>query len=149
MRRNAQQPSTPQAVLSGQVSVDLSAISDNVRALRNLTPAPHFMAVVKGNAYGHGLADVARAALAAGADWLGTAQLTEALALRKAGITAPVLSWLYLATASSETIREALGHDVDISLGSVTQLDIVAGIASSPGRPAAVHLELDTGLSRG
>ncbi|MDQ0617496.1 alanine racemase [Arthrobacter globiformis] len=149
MRRNAQQTNAPEAVLSGQVSVDLSAISDNVRALRALTPAPHFMAVVKGNGYGHGLIDVARAALAAGADWLGTAQLTEALALRQAGITAPVLSWLYLASGSSETIREAVSHDVDMSLGSIAQLDAVAGIARSLGQAAAVHLELDSGLSRG
>ncbi|MHA7300960.1 alanine racemase [Pseudarthrobacter sp. MDT1-22] len=149
MRRNAQQTSTPSAVLSGRVSVDLAAISDNVRALRKLTPAPHFMAVVKGNAYGHGLVEVAQAALSAGADWLGTAQLTEALALRRAGITAPVLSWLYLATASSEIIREAVENDVDMSLGSPAQLDVVAGIARTLGRPAAVHLELDSGLSRG
>ncbi|KRE71804.1 alanine racemase [Arthrobacter sp. Soil762] len=149
MRRNAQQTSTPSAVLSGRVSVDLAAISDNVRALRKLTPAPHFMAVVKGNAYGHGLVEVAQAALSAGADWLGTAQLTEALALRRAGITAPVLSWLYLATASSEIIREAVENDVDLSLGSTAQLEVVAGIARTLGRPAAVHLELDSGLSRG
>lgn len=149
MRRYAQQTGTPNTVLSGQVSVDLSAISDNLRALRALTSAAHFMAVVKGNAYGHGLVDVAQAALAAGADWLGTAQLTEALALRRAGITAPVLSWLYLATASSDIIREAVDNDVDMSLGSTAQLDVVAGIARSLGRPAAVHLELDSGLSRG
>jgi alanine racemase len=149
MRRNAQQAGTPNTVLSGQVSVDLSAISDNVRALRALTSAAHFMAVVKGNAYGHGLVDVAQAALAAGADWLGTAQLTEALALRRAGITAPVLSWLYLATASSDMIREAVDNDVVMSHGSTAQLDVVAGIARSLGRPAAVHLELDSGLSRG
>lgn len=149
MRRYAQQAGTPNTVLSGQVSVDLAAISDNVRALRALTSAVHFMAVVKGNAYGHGLVDVAQAALAAGADWLGTAQLTEALALRRAGITAPVLSWLYLATASSDMIREAVDNDVDMSLGSISQLDVVAGIARSLGRPAAVHLELDSGLSRG
>jgi alanine racemase len=84
MRHFAQDTSTAGRVLSGQVSVDLSAISDNVRRLRELSPARHFMAVVKGNAYGHGLVDVARAALAAGADWLGTAQLTEAIVLRQA-----------------------------------------------------------------
>lgn len=149
MRRNAQQTSTPSAVLSGRVNVDLAAISENVRALRARTPAPHFMAVVKGNAYGHGLVEVAQAALAAGADWLGTAQLTEALALRRAGIAAPVLSWLYLATASSEIIREAVENDVDMSVGSPAQLEVVAGIARTLGRPAAVHLELDSGLSRG
>ncbi|KIS28435.1 alanine racemase [Arthrobacter sp. SPG23] len=124
-------------------------MSDNIRTLRQRSAAPHFMAVVKGNAYGHGLVDVARAALSAGADWLGTAQLHEAIALRRAGITAPVLSWLYLAAASSGTIREALEYDVDVSLGSVAQLNVVAGIARRLDRPAVVHLELDTGLSRG
>lgn len=154
MRLNAHTASTPTAVLSGQVSVDLSAISDNVRTLRKRTAAPHFMVVVKGNAYGHGLVDVARSALAAGADWLGTAQLHEAIVLRRAGITAPVLSWLYLAVEngaaeSGGLIRDAVEHDVDMSLGSVAQLDVVAGIARSLGRPAVVHLELDSGLSRG
>lgn len=149
MRLNAHTEGTRNAALTGQVSVDLSAIADNIRTLRQRSAAPHFMAVVKGNAYGHGLVDVARTALSAGADWLGTAQLHEAIALRRAGITAPVLSWLYLASASSETIREALAYDVDVSLGSVAQLDVVAGIARQLGRPAVVHLELDTGLSRG
>jgi alanine racemase len=149
MRLNAPIESPQNATLTGQVSVDLSAISDNIRTLRERSAAPHFMAVVKGNAYGHGLVEVARAALSAGADWLGTAQLREAISLRRAGITAPVLSWLYLAAASSETIREALEYDVDVSLGSVAQLDVVAGIARLLGRPAVVHLELDTGLSRG
>lgn len=149
MRLNAHTDSMRNTALTGQVSVDLSAIADNIRTLRQRSAAPHFMAVVKGNAYGHGLVDVARTALSAGADWLGTAQLHEAIALRRAGITAPVLSWLYLAAASSETIREALEYDVDVSLGSVAQLDVVAGIARQLGRPAVVHLELDTGLSRG
>ncbi|OOP63918.1 alanine racemase [Arthrobacter sp. SRS-W-1-2016] len=149
MRRIAQSETTPEAALSGQVSVDLSAISDNIKALKKRTAAPHFMAVVKGNGYGHGLVEVARTAVAAGADWLGTAQLSEAITLRKAGITAPVLSWLYLASQTSATIREALEYDVDVSLGSVAQLEVLAGIARQLGRPAVVHLELDSGLSRG
>lgn len=149
MRQNAQNKGTAGAVFSGQVSVDLSAIAGNVQRLRELSPARHFMAVVKGNAYGHGLVDVARTAVSAGADWLGTAQLTEAITLRKAGITAPVLSWLYLASASSEVIREAAEHDVDMSVGSVAQLDVLAGVARMAKRRVAVHLELDTGLSRG
>lgn len=108
MRRNAHYQAAAPGALSGQVTVDLSAISDNVRALKKRTEAPHFMAVVKGNAYGHGLVEVARTAVEAGADWLGTAQLTEAIALRQAGITVPILSWLYLASQTSATILEAL-----------------------------------------
>ncbi|MDQ0732981.1 alanine racemase [Arthrobacter sp. B1I2] len=149
MRLNAQsQPPAP-AVLSGQVTVDLSAISDNVQALKTRTKAPFFMAVIKGNAYGHGLLEVARTAVAAGADWLGTAQLAEAITLRKAGITAPILSWLYLASQTSDAITEALENDVDVSLGSVSQLEVLAAAARRLGRPAVVHLELDSGLSRG
>ncbi|MDQ6752098.1 MAG: alanine racemase [Actinomycetota bacterium] len=149
MRRIALDPSLPVALDSGQVSVDLTAISDNVSALKRLSRARHFMAVVKGNAYGHGLLEVARTALDAGADWLGTAQLTEALALRRSGISAPILAWLYLATASSAAIGEAVAHDVDVSLGSPEQLAVVAGAAARLGRPAYIHLELDSGLSRG
>lgn len=129
--------------------MDLSAISDNVKALKKRAKAPFFMAVVKGNAYGHGLVEVARTATEAGAHWLGTAQLSEAIELRKAGITEPILSWLYLASQTSDTIREALENSIDVSLGSVHQLDVLAGIAKDLGRPAVVHLELDSGLSRG
>ncbi|WP_347110239.1 alanine racemase [Paenarthrobacter sp. S56] len=149
MRRNAHQSSPASAVLSGQVKVDLSAVSDNIKVLKGRTNAPFFMAVVKGNAYGHGLVEVARTAVEAGAHWLGTAQLSEAISLRQAGITVPILSWLYLASQTSETIREALENHIDVSLGSVHQLDVLAGIASSLGSPAVVHLELDSGLSRG
>ena len=149
MRLNAHTQRPAPAALSGQVTVDLSAISDNIRALKKSSRAPFFMAVVKGNAYGHGLVEVARTAVAAGADWLGTAQLAEAVTLRKAGITAPILSWLYLASQTSETIVEALENDVDLSLGSLSQLEVLAGAAQRLGRPGVVHLELDSGLSRG
>ncbi|MEV7605190.1 alanine racemase [Paenarthrobacter sp. NPDC089322] len=149
MRRNAHPSSPVSAALSGQVTVDLSAISDNIHALKKRSEAPFFMAVVKGNAYGHGLVEVARTAVESGADWLGTAQLSEAIALRKAGITAPILSWLYLASQTSATIREALENEIDVSLGSVRQLEVLVGIAERLGRPGVVHLELDSGLSRG
>lgn len=129
--------------------MDLSAISDNITALKKRSRAPFFMAVVKGNAYGHGLVEVARASIKAGANWLGTAQLAEAIELRNAGITEPILSWLYLASQTSDTIREALENSIDVSLGSVHQLEVLAGIAKDLGRPAVVHLELDSGLSRG
>ncbi len=64
---------------------------------------PHVMAVVKANAYGHGAVAAARAALAGGADWLGVADLAEALQLRAAGIDAPVLAWLHDPDAVSYT----------------------------------------------
>lgn len=149
MSQIAQSMGAAQRALAGQVNVDLSAISDNIQTLRKLSQSPNFMAVVKGNAYGHGLVEVARTAIAAGADWLGTAQLSEAVALRRAGITKPILSWLYLASQTSSTIREALEFTIDLSLGSVEQLHVLVETARALGRPAAVHLELDSGLSRG
>lgn len=149
MRQNALPASVVAELTTGTVSVDLDAIGHNVGILRERTRSAHLMAVVKGNAYGHGLLETARTALAAGADWLGTAQLSEALALRRAGITAPILAWLYLATTSGGAMAEAVGNDVDISLGSPAQLEVVAGIASGLGRTAFIHLELDSGLSRG
>jgi alanine racemase len=149
MRLIAHTQQSAPAVQSGQVTVDLSAISDNIRALKKRSRAPFFMAVVKGNGYGHGLVEVARTAVQAGADWLGTAQLAEAVTLRRAGVTAPILSWLYLASQTSEAINEALENDVDLSLGSVSQLEVLAGAARRLGCPGVVHLELDSGLSRG
>src|SRR5881394_855973 len=78
-----------------EVQVDLEAVRHNVRRLRAVAaPSAELMAVVKGDGYGHGMVPVARAALDAGADWLGVCTLDEALALRAAGITAPILAWL-------------------------------------------------------
>src|SRR3954451_7253766 len=76
-----------------EVRVDLDAIRHNVGRLRSATTA-EVMAVVKGDGYGHGMIPAARAALDAGATWLGACTLGEALALRAAGITVPVLAWL-------------------------------------------------------
>ena len=74
--------------------IDLTALEANVRTLRALAPESEFMAVVKADAYGHGLLPVARAALRGGATWLGAAQFAEAFALRDAGITTRLLTWL-------------------------------------------------------
>src|SRR5918997_1063128 len=76
-----------------EVRVDLDAIRENVSRLRSGTAA-ELMAVVKADGYGHGMVPAARAALDAGADWLGVCTLDEALTLRRAGITVPVLAWL-------------------------------------------------------
>src|SRR5256714_13935176 len=76
-----------------EIRVDLDAVRQNVTLLRSGTTA-EVMAVVKADGYGHGMIPVARAALDAGATWLGACTLDEALALRAAGITAPVLAWL-------------------------------------------------------
>ncbi|RXZ41695.1 alanine racemase, partial [Agromyces binzhouensis] len=88
---------------------------------------------------------VARAALDGGADHLGVADLDEALALRDAGIEAPILAWLHDPAARFEA---AIAHDIDLGASSAAQLEAMADAAASAGRIANVHLKLDTGLSR-
>ncbi|WP_427016456.1 alanine racemase [Pseudarthrobacter sp. P1] len=149
MRHFAHTPAMSGRPQAGQITVDLKAIADNVGILRKHSPGAGFMAVVKGNAYGHGLVEVSRTALDAGAGWLGTAQLAEAVALRQAGITAPILAWLYLASSDSGTIRAAVENSIDVSVGSIEALEAVAAIAKERGTRAQIHLELDSGLSRG
>ena len=76
--------------------VDLAAVRHNVGVLRAAAPTSALMAVVKADGYGHGAVPVAEAALAAGASWLGVCTIEEALDLRAAGLSAPILSWLHL-----------------------------------------------------
>jgi alanine racemase len=122
-------------------TVDLGAISANVERLREFAATPHLMAVVKANGYGHGAVPAARAALAGGADRLGVADLDEALALRAAGITAPILAWLHDVDAD---FAPAFAAGIEIGVSSPEQLGLVA--ATAPG--ASVQLKVDTGLSR-
>ncbi len=128
--------------------VDLAAVRDNVRALVDLAPSSEVMAVVKADAYGHGLVASALGALAGGATWLGTAQPGEALALRAAGVgpdRARVLTWLYPPGAP---LRDLVEADVDVSLAARWAVDEVVAAARAAGRTARVHLAVDTGLGR-
>ncbi len=134
-----------QADAQSQVVVDLDAIRANVTTLRSHTSA-QVMAVVKGDGYGHGMVPAARAALSGGASWLGVCTLEEALGLRDAGLTAPVLSWLWL---PGQPVGRAIERDVDLSVASLSQLAAVLAGARWAGRAARLHLKIDTGLSRG
>jgi alanine racemase len=127
-----------------EVVVDLDAIAANAAALRERAGRP-LMAVVKADAYGHGLVPAARAALAGGADALGVTVLEEALALRAAGITAPLLSWQH---APGEDYAAALAADVEVSLNAEWALAEVVAAARANGGTARVQLFADTGLSR-
>ena len=130
--------------LRAEVVVDLDAIAANTAALRERVGRP-LMAVVKADGYGHGLVPAARAVLAGGADVLGVAVLEEALALRAAGVTAPVLAWLH---APGTDYAAALAADVDVSVNAGWGLAEVVAAARASGRAARVHLCADTGLSR-
>jgi alanine racemase len=128
-----------------EIRVDLDAIRHNVARLRSGTTA-ELMAVVKGDGYGHGMVPVARAALEAGATWLGACTLDEALALRAAGVQAPVLAWLL---APGRPLHEGVTAGVDLSAGDLELLGELVAAAKVAGRTARVHLKLDTGLNRG
>ena len=128
--------------------IDLDAIRANVEELRRrAADGAQMMAVVKADGYGHGLLPSARAALAGGATWLGTALLDEALALRTAGLTEPrILAWLI---GPGERLADAVAADVDVSANATWALDEIVEAARAAGRTARVHLKIDTGLGRG
>ena len=128
-----------------EVVVDLDAIAANTAVLRDRVARP-LMAVVKADGYGHGLVPAARAVLAGGADSLGVAVLDEALALRAAGVTAPLLAWLH---GPGTDYAAALAADIEVSVNAGWALDEVVAAARVTGRPARLHLKADTGLSRG
>ncbi|HEX2892396.1 MAG TPA: alanine racemase [Marmoricola sp.] len=141
----------PATSARAEIVVDLGAIRHNVRRLRELVstgpdPAPALMVVVKADGYGHGMIPVALAARAAGAEWLGVATADEALALRDAGDTGRILSWL---AAPGDDYRVPIAEDVDVTAYSVAELRDVAEAARAVGRVARVQLKVDTGLSRG
>lgn len=124
--------------------VDLDAVTANVARLRELVGTPHVMVVVKADAYGHGAVECARAALAGGADWLGVADIAEGLALREAGIVAPVLAWLHDPDAD---FAAAVRAGLDLGISSLAQLEAAAA-AGEEGHPVFVQLKVETGLSR-
>ena len=132
--------------------VDLAAIKHNLSVLRAAAPDTLQLATVKANAYGHGLVPVALAALEGGADWLGVAQLAEAFALRRgldeAGIAradAPLLAWI---STSSSDFAAAIEADIDLSVSWTWVLADICAAARAVGRPARVHVKIDTGMSR-
>jgi alanine racemase len=100
------------------------------------------MAVVKADAYGHGLVEVGLVAEKSGADWLGVALLEEAITLRTHGVRAPILAWLL---PPGSDFKKAVNHDIDIAVSSIKAFKEVSTL---PGKPR-IHIELDTGMSRG
>lgn len=132
--------------LRAEARVDLDAVRGNAASLRDRAASAALLAVVKADAYGHGMVPTARAALAGGASWLGVAFIEEALALRGAGISERVLCWM---GTPGEPYGEAVAAGVDLSANSPWMVAEIAAAAQDAGRPARLHLKADTGLSRG
>lgn len=130
---------------TASVEVDLDAYAANLRALAAHVAPAALMAVVKADAYGHGLLACARAARAAGVEWLGVATPGEAMTLREAGDEGRLLCWLY---GPDEDLSPLVAADVDVSAASVEQVSDLVAAAATTERVARVHLEIDTGLHR-
>ncbi|MFE9650974.1 alanine racemase [Streptomyces sp. NPDC006365] len=128
-----------------RAEIDLAALAANVGTLRAYAPDAALMAVVKSDAYGHGAVRCARAALDAGAGWLGTATPEEALALREAGLRGRIMCWLW---TPGGPWREAVEADVDLGISGLWALREAVEAARAAGRTARVQLKADTGLGR-
>ncbi|NLZ98505.1 MAG: alanine racemase [Micrococcus sp.] len=126
------------------VTIYHSALAHNIDTIARWVKPAQVMAVVKADGYGHGAVEIAQTAVAAGATWLGTAHVREALALREAGITAPLVAWLHTISTPFEA---AVAHNIDLGV-SGPEIESVADAARATDLPARIHLKIDTGLSR-
>ncbi|MHB8762310.1 MAG: alanine racemase [Coriobacteriia bacterium] len=128
------------------IEVDLGAVAHNTRTLKAVTrPGTRFMAVVKADGYGHGAVDVARAAIAAGADRLGVATVDEVVALREAGVGGPLH---VLSEPPAEAAELLLRHDVVTTLATREFAVALSRAAMRVEKPALYHLKIDTGMNR-
>ena len=125
--------------------ISLLAIADNLKLIKSKTNA-QVLAVVKADAYGHGLIQVGKVAENVGADWLGTALLEEGIALRNSGIKIPIISWL---TPLGEDFKAAINLDIDLSISSTELLNEIVLAGKSIKKIPRIHVEVDTGMSRG
>ena len=122
-----------------EVLIDLAALQENLKYIKTLAGVP-VLAVVKADAYGHGLVPCAMAAVEAGADYLGVALLEEAFSLREAGVTAPILAWL---NPPGLNFKEAVEENIELGVSSLAVFDEVNAIAG-----AKIHIKVETGMGR-
>jgi alanine racemase len=129
---------------SNWLEIDLGAIENNVRWYLQNTGV-QVMAIVKANAYGHGAVPVAKAALRAGASWCGVARIDEALELRRAGLDCPIL---LLGFTPSGRVRDAIDEQISLTVWCEEQIKLASSTAQTTGKPARLHLKVDSGMSR-
>ena len=125
--------------------VDLDALAHNYRLLRGLAPETRFLGVVKADAYGHGAVPVAKKLQALGADMLAVACLAEAVELRGAGITLPILC---LGQTPVELAGDLLAYDVTQTVGDLETGEALSAAAEAAGKTLKVHVKVDTGMGR-
>lgn len=122
----------------------MSAIRGNINYYREHARVP-VMAVVKANAYGHGAVPVARAALEAGAAWCAVARVEEALELRRASLDCPLL---LLGYTPPDRYDEMIANQVSLTVWDVSQVKAASQATERVGKPAHLHLKVDSGMSR-
>lgn len=129
------------------VEIDLDAVRDNVAAMREVAAPAALLAVVKADGYSHGAVEVAKAALDAGASWLGVALVEEGVALRDAGIEAPIL---VLSEPPAAAATSVLRHGLTPVVYTPNGVEALAKAVADAGRtePLAVHVKVDTGMHR-
>ncbi len=129
------------------VEIGHQALAHNIRALKSLlAPQTELLAVVKANAYGHGVIEVTKTVLENGATWLAIATLGEGIEIREAGITAPIL---VLGATNTAAELEAIAHwDLQPTLCTLEQQRLFQSTMAKLGKKLSVHLEIDTGMSR-
>ena len=136
----------PQPDPPAWLEVSLSAIANNISAVRHfVSPTTQVMAIVKANAYGHGLIPAAKATIKGGASALGVALLQEGVALRSAGITTPVV---VLAPTLPEQADSLVAHNLSQIIGHPTAIPALEAAAKRHNTRARIHLKVDTGMGR-
>lgn len=128
-----------------ELIIDLDAIASNLDRMRQVAAGAKVCGVVKANAYGHGMVAVAKRLEAEGVDYLGVADLTEALTLRAAGIRTPILAWLH---SHDEDFHAGIAAEIDLGLSTTGQLQRAVAAAKTAGKVARIHIKVDTGLGR-
>ena len=126
-------------------TIDLNTFKRNLRRLKEHTRSDYFLAVVKTNAYGHGIVPIARAAIEAGADWLGITTLEEGIKLRESGIEVPML---LLSDSFTSQVPDIVAYDLTVSVSSALLAKKLSEEAIKQHRLVRAHLKIDTGLHR-
>jgi alanine racemase len=124
--------------------INLTRLSRNLQAIRAHVASARVMIILKANAYGHGLAEVARQ-LGPQADYIGVAVLEEGIYLRELGVTTPII---VLGGIWGDQVPQYLQHDLTLTASSVERLEQIDGVAAGMGVRARVHLKIDTGMER-
>lgn len=126
------------------ITIDLEVIASNYKTLKKLTGG-QVLAIVKADAFGHGMIEVSKKLESIGVDILGTADIEEAMDLRKAGIKSPIMAWLH---GKNTKFEEAISSDIQLGASALATLENIAIAAKKLGQVSKVHLKVDTGLGR-